>query len=205
MKATIFIIFMLFSILIAISWVYLLYSIGTDIANKRYHSYENLKEKEQFRKVINNEHFTGEWWRKKCGFDTVQKTTAKLYILVQKGMVEKIKNNENEVVRYIPTANYCESQIIKILKGENKMKKMYVVRMVDFWDIAGVFDSYEKAKEYSLKLYEKYYNEYADPEYWATPEEALSYFDEVGEIEDFIYFDKIVLNEGKDFDFNSLD
>lgn len=85
------------------------------------------------------------------------------------------------------------------------MKKMYVVRVVDFWDIAGVFDSYEKAKEYSLKLYEKYYNEYADPEYWATPEEALSYFDEVCGIEDFIYFDEITLNEGKDFDFNSLD
>ena len=45
MKTIIFIIFMLFSILVAISWVYLLYLIGTDMANKRYCSYENLKEK----------------------------------------------------------------------------------------------------------------------------------------------------------------
>lgn len=119
MKTTVLVIFMLFSILVAISWVYLLYSIGADMANKRYRSYENLKEKEHSRKVINNEHFTGEWWRKKCGFDTVQKTTAKLYILVREKIVEKVRNNENEVVRYIPTADYCENQIIKILKGEN--------------------------------------------------------------------------------------
>ena len=118
MKTIIFIIFMLFSILVAISWVYLLYLIGTDMANKRYCSYENLKEKKCSRKVINSEHFTGEWWRKKCDFDTVQKTTAKLYILVQKGMVEKVRNNENEIVRYIPTADYCQNQIVKMLKGE---------------------------------------------------------------------------------------
>lgn len=118
MKLIIFIIFILFSILIAISWVYLLYLIGTDMANKKYYSYENLKEEERFRKVINNEHFTGEWWRKKCDFDTVQKTTAKLYTLVQKGMVEKVRNNENEIVRYIPTVDYCQNQIVKMLKGE---------------------------------------------------------------------------------------
>ena len=65
---------------------------------------------------------------------------------------------------------------------------LYVVKMCEHEEIWGVFDSYEKAKEYSLKLYKKYYNEYADPEYWATPEEALSYFDKVCGIEDFIYF-----------------
>lgn len=79
---------------------------------------------------------------------------------------------------------------------------MYVVRVVQGSDdIAGVFDSYEKAKEYSMKLYEEFYNEYASQEYWATPEEALSYFDEVNGIEDFIYFENFTLNEGRSLDF----
>lgn len=78
---------------------------------------------------------------------------------------------------------------------------MYVVRFVESGDIAGVFDSYEKAKEYSMKLYEEFYNKYVDKELWATPEEVLSYFDRVWGIEDFIYFEDFVLNEGRSLEF----
>lgn len=81
---------------------------------------------------------------------------------------------------------------------------LYVVRLVDIWDVMGVFDSYEKAKEYSMRLYKKYYNEYADEKIWAIPEEVLSYFDEVRGIEDFIYFDEVALNKGEEFDFSVL-
>lgn len=83
---------------------------------------------------------------------------------------------------------------------------MYVVRVVQGSDdIVGVFDSYEKAKECSMKLYEEFYNKYADKKYWETPEKVLSYFDEENGIEDFIYFDEVVLNKEKDIDFNSFD
>lgn len=79
---------------------------------------------------------------------------------------------------------------------------MYVVRVVQGSDdIVGVFDSYEKAKEYSVKLYEEFYNKYADKEYWETPEKVLSCFDWERGIEDFIYFEDFALNEGKGIEF----
>lgn len=76
---------------------------------------------------------------------------------------------------------------------------MYIVRVVESGDIVGVFDSYEKTKEYCMKLYEEFYN--ADEELWETPEKVLSCFDEVRGIEDLVYFDEYRLNEGKEIEF----
>ena len=81
------------------------------------------------------------------------------------------------------------------------MKTMYVLTFATSECTAGVFDSYEEAKNYCMKLYEEFYNKYADKEYWATPEEVLPYFDGVCGIEDFIYLENFILNEGRSLNF----
>lgn len=78
---------------------------------------------------------------------------------------------------------------------------MYVVRLVDVWEIMGVFDSYEKMKEYCVETYKKWVNKYGNKEFCMTEEEVLEYFEQDHGIEDFIYFDEIYLNQGVDFDF----
>ena len=76
---------------------------------------------------------------------------------------------------------------------------IYVVKNVYTGDTVGVFDSYEKTKEYCMWLYKEFYN--ADEELWETPEKVSSCFDEVRGIEDLVYFDEYRLNEGKGMEF----
>ena len=79
---------------------------------------------------------------------------------------------------------------------------IYVVTMAEN-TLAGAFDSYEKAKNYCMKLYEEYYKEWADEDDWDAPEEVLSYFDDEQGIDDFVYINEVKLNEEKSY--NSLD
>lgn len=67
------------------------------------------------KKVVSGEHYTSEWWMKKCSFDSVHKTAARLNALARKGIVEKVSAGECEIVRFIPTANYCENNIIEMM------------------------------------------------------------------------------------------
>ena len=67
-------------------------------------------------KVVSGEHYTAEWWMRKCGFDTKQKTAVRLTLLARKGIVEKVSVGEYEIVRFMPTASFCENDIVKMLQ-----------------------------------------------------------------------------------------
>ena len=67
-------------------------------------------------KVKSGEHYTAEWWQIKSGLDTIQKTAARLYLLARKGIVEKVSVGEYEIVRFMPTAMFCENDIVTMLK-----------------------------------------------------------------------------------------
>ena len=67
-------------------------------------------------KVRNGEHYTAEWWRRKSGLDSIQKTVARLYLLARKGIVEKVSVGKYEIVRFMPTAMFCENDIVTMLK-----------------------------------------------------------------------------------------
>lgn len=69
------------------------------------------------RKVISGEHYTAEWWMRKCGFDSKQKVAARLSVLVRKKIVEKVSVGEYEIVRFMPTASYCENDIVAMLQN----------------------------------------------------------------------------------------
>ena len=69
------------------------------------------------RKVISGEHYTAEWWMRKCGFDSKQKTAARLALLTRKGIVEKVSVGEYEIVRFMPTASFCENDIVAMLQN----------------------------------------------------------------------------------------
>ena len=70
----------------------------------------------QMRKVKSGEHYTAEWWQKKSGLDSIQKTAARLNVLTRKNIVEKVSVGRNEIVRFMPTATFCENDIVAILK-----------------------------------------------------------------------------------------
>ena len=74
----------------------------------------NLWKKEP--KVRSGEHYTAEWWQKKAGFDSIQKTAARLTVLARKNIVEKVSVGEYEIVRFMPTATFCENDIVAMLK-----------------------------------------------------------------------------------------
>lgn len=74
----------------------------------------NLWEKRP--KVQSGEHYTAEWWQKKAGFDSIQKTAARLTVLARKNIVEKVSVGEYEIVRFMPTATFCENDIVAMLK-----------------------------------------------------------------------------------------
>ena len=68
-------------------------------------------------KVVSGEHYTAEWWMKKCGFDTKQKAAARLNVLARRGVVEKVSIGEYEIVQFMPTASFCENDIIAMLQN----------------------------------------------------------------------------------------
>lgn len=74
----------------------------------------NLWKKEP--KVQSGEHYTAEWWQKKTGFDSIQKTAMRLTVLARKNIVEKVSIGEYEIVRFMPTATFCENDIVAMLK-----------------------------------------------------------------------------------------
>lgn len=67
-------------------------------------------------KVQNGEHYTAEWWRQKAGLDSIQRTVARLTLLARKGIVEKVSVGKYEIVRFMPTAMFCENDIVTMLK-----------------------------------------------------------------------------------------
>ena len=69
------------------------------------------------RRVISGEHYTAEWWMRKSGFDSVHKVAARLNILARKEIVEKVSVGECEIVRFMPTASYCENGIVAMLQN----------------------------------------------------------------------------------------
>ena len=73
-------------------------------------------------KVISGEHYTAEWWRQKAGLDSIQKTVARLVKLTHKGIVEKVSVGEYEIVRFMPTAMFCENDIVAMLKSMQIVK-----------------------------------------------------------------------------------
>ena len=67
-------------------------------------------------KIKSGEHYTAEWWQKKSGIESIQKTVARLRMLACKDIVEKVSVGEYEIVRFIPTAMFCENDIVTMLK-----------------------------------------------------------------------------------------
>ena len=67
-------------------------------------------------KVKSGEHYTAEWWQKKSDLDSIQKTAARLNLLIRKGIVEKVSSGEYEIIRFMPTAMFCENDITTMLK-----------------------------------------------------------------------------------------
>lgn len=76
-----------------------------------------ISESKNTPKVVSGEHYTAEWWMRKCGFATKQKTAGRLTLLARKGIVEKVSVGEYEIVRFIPTASFCENDIVAMLQN----------------------------------------------------------------------------------------
>jgi hypothetical protein len=75
-------------------------------------------------KVKSGEHYTSEWWRKRSGLDTIHKTAAMLTLLTHKDIVEKVSVGKEEIVRFVPTAKFCENDIIAMLKEMQIVKTL---------------------------------------------------------------------------------
>ena len=75
-------------------------------------------------KVKSGDFYTAEWWRDKAGFETKQKAAARLTFLANKGIVEKVFISEYEIVRFKPTATFCENDIVKMLKETQLVKNL---------------------------------------------------------------------------------
>ena len=73
-------------------------------------------------KVKSGEHYTAEWWKKKSGLSSIQKTVARLNLLVRRGIVEKVSVGEYEIMRFMPTAMFCENDITTMLKETQFIK-----------------------------------------------------------------------------------
>lgn len=66
-----------------------------------------------------------------------------------------------------------------------------------------LFSTKEKAKDFILKQYEKYYNDNLDDakrECWYLPHLARESFDFIDGVEDFAYIEEIELDDNADFD-----
>lgn len=75
-------------------------------------------------KVKSGEHYTAEWWQKKSGLDSIQKTVARLTLLGRKDIVEKVSVGKYEIVRFMPTAMFCENDIVAMLKSMQIVKTL---------------------------------------------------------------------------------
>lgn len=75
-------------------------------------------------KVKSGEHYTAEWWQKKAGLNSKQKTAARLTLLVRKGIVEKVSIGEYEIVRFMPAAMFCENDIVTMLREMQFVKTL---------------------------------------------------------------------------------
>ena len=67
-------------------------------------------------KVKSGEHYTAEWWQKKSGLDSISQAAARLTLLAHKNIVEKVSVGRYEIVRFMPTAMFCENDIVTMLK-----------------------------------------------------------------------------------------
>jgi hypothetical protein len=63
-----------------------------------------------------DEYYTASWWQEKSGLNSVQKTAMRLIKLARKDIVKKVSGGRNEIVRFMPTAMFCENDIVTILK-----------------------------------------------------------------------------------------
>lgn len=75
-------------------------------------------------KVKSGEHYTAEWWQKKSGLESKQKCAARLTMLAHKGIIEKVSVGEYEIVRFMPTAMFCENDIVTMLKEMQIVKTL---------------------------------------------------------------------------------
>ena len=73
-------------------------------------------------KVKSGDYHTAEWWQNKASLETKQKAAARLHFLATKGIVQKVYINEYEIVRFVPTATFCENDIVKMLKETQLVK-----------------------------------------------------------------------------------
>lgn len=67
-------------------------------------------------KVKSGEHYTAEWWQKKAGLNSKMQAAARLTLLARKNIVEEVSVGEYEIVRFMPTAMFCENDIVSMLK-----------------------------------------------------------------------------------------
>lgn len=75
-------------------------------------------------KVKSGEYYTPEWWQKKSGFDSIQKTELRLNKLARINIVEKVSVGRDEIVQFIPTAMFCENDIVAMLKEMQFVKTL---------------------------------------------------------------------------------
>lgn len=75
-------------------------------------------------KVKSGEHYTAEWWQRKTGLNTKQKCAARLNVLAHKNIVEKVYAGEYEIVRFMPTASFCENDIVAMLNNMEIVKTL---------------------------------------------------------------------------------
>lgn len=67
-------------------------------------------------KVKSGDHYTAEWWQKKSDLSSIHRTVARLNSLARKNIIEKVSADEYEIVRFMPTATFCENDIVAMLK-----------------------------------------------------------------------------------------
>lgn len=89
-----------------------------------FHHWMHWEKEPKEPKVRSGDHYTAEWWQSKSGLETKQKTAARLTPLVNKGIVEKVSVGEYEIVRFVPTATFCENDIVAMLKGTQIVKTL---------------------------------------------------------------------------------
>lgn len=80
---------------------------------------EFLKDLFGLNEVKSGDQYTTEWWQKNLNYDTKQETAIKLRNLVKQCVLEKVRKDEYEIVRFIPTG--CEDGVFDII--ENLRKK----------------------------------------------------------------------------------
>ena len=65
--------------------------------------------------VKSGDKYTAEWWQINLNYDTKQATVIKLNNLVKQGVLEKVRKDEYEIVRFVPTG--CEDGVFDIIEN----------------------------------------------------------------------------------------